>query len=264
MPVERIEALRIGDPKNYLIDMDGVLIRGKTLVPGADAFIQRLHEHGAKFLLLTNNSRYMPRDLAFNLKNIGLNIQAENIFTSAMATARFLHAQKPGGTAYVIGESGLTTALHDIEYIITERDPDYVVIGETAAYNFEHVTRAVRLILNGARFICTNQDANGPGEKGVVPATGALAALIETATGKQAFFVGKPNPLMMRSALNYLDVHSEETMMIGDRMDTDIIAGVQSGMDTILVLSGVTRLEEVAGYPYVPGHIVDSVADIYP
>jgi NagD protein len=264
MPVERIESLKIENLKNYLIDMDGVLVRGNTLIPGADGFIQRLRDRGSKFLLVTNNSRHTPRDLAFNLRNIGLNIQAENIFTSALATARFLQAQKPGGTAYVIGESGLTSALHEIEYIITDYNPDYVVVGETAAYNFEHVTRAVRLILNGARFICTNPDANGPGEGGVVPASGALAALIETATGMRALFIGKPNPLMMRSALNYLNVHSEETMMVGDRMDTDIITGVQAGMETILVLSGVTRLEDVEDYPFVPSHIVDSVANIYP
>lgn len=264
MVVERVELLKIPEQKNFLIDMDGVLIRGKTLVPGADKFIQRLKERGLKFLLLTNNSRQTPRDLAFNLQHVGLDIQPENIFTSALATARFLHSQKPGGTAYVIGESGLTSALHDIDYIITDRDPDYVVVGETVGYNFDHVTRAVRLIMNGARFICTNPDANGPGEGGIIPASGALAALIETATSMKAFFVGKPNPLMMRSALNYLDVHSEETMMIGDRMDTDIIAGVQSGMDTILVLTGVTDIEDVYRYPYVPGHIVGSVADIYP
>jgi NagD protein len=264
MELEKTEPLKIVDQRNYLIDMDGVLIRGKTLIPGADEFIQRLHDRGSKFLLLTNNSMRTPRDLAFNLQDIGLNIQAENIFTSALATARFLHAQKPDGTAYVIGESGLTSALHDIDYIITDRDPDFVVVGETAAYNFNQVTHAVRLILNGARFICTNPDANGPGDGGIVPASGALAALIETATGVKAFFVGKPNPFMMRSALNYLDVHSEETMMIGDRMDTDIITGVQSGMDTILVLSGVTPFDDVERYPYIPSHIVSSVADIYP
>jgi NagD protein len=262
--IQQSSHLKIPAPKNYLIDMDGVLIRGKTLIPGADEFIQRLHDRGSKFLLLTNNSKRTPRDLAFNLKDVGLPIEAHDIFTSALATARFLHAQKPGGTAYVIGESGLTSALHDIDYIITERDPDFVVVGETGGYNFDQVTRAVRLILNGARFICTNPDANGPGEGGIVPASGALAALIETATGVKAFFVGKPNPFMMRSALNYLDVHSEETMMIGDRMDTDIIAGVQSGMDTILVLSGVTPLEDVERYPYIPTHIVASVADIHP
>ncbi len=264
MPAEQVEELHFEEKKNFLIDMDGVLIRGNTLVPGADEFIQRLHDRGAKFLMLTNNSRFTPRDLAFNLRNIGLKIQQENIFTSALATASFLHSQKPGGTAYVIGESGLTSALHAIDYIITDRSPDYVVLGETIAYNFENITRAVRLILDGARFICTNPDANGPGEGGIVPASGAMASLIETATGSRAFFVGKPNPFMMRSALNFLGVHSEDTFMVGDRMDTDIIAGVQTGMDTILVLSGVTKLADIGRHPYVPGHIVASVADIYP
>jgi NagD protein len=264
MEFEPVEPLKIAEKRNYLIDMDGVLMRGKTLISGADEFLERLHARGSKFLLLTNNSRLTPRDLAFNLQDVGLNIQAGNIFTSALATARFLHAQKPEGTAYVIGESGLTSALHDIDYIITDRNPDFVVVGETAGYNFDHVTRAVRLILGGARFICTNPDVNGPSDGGIVPASGALAALIETATGVKAFFVGKPNPFMMRSALNYLDVHSEETTMIGDRMDTDIIAGVQTGMDTILVLSGVTTLEDVGRYPYIPKHIVSTVANIYP
>ncbi|HEY3345097.1 MAG TPA: HAD-IIA family hydrolase [Anaerolineaceae bacterium] len=261
---ELVDRLTMPAKRNYLIDMDGVLISGNTLIPGADEFIQRLHDQGSKFLLLTNNSRHTPRDLAFNLQNIGLKIQTENIFTSALATARFLQSQNPHGTVYVIGESGLTSALHEIDYIITDRNPDYVVLGETFGYNFDHISRAVRLILDGARFICTNPDANGPGEGGIVPACGAMAALIEVATGVRPFFVGKPNPLMMRSALRFLGVHSEETVMIGDRMDTDMIAGVQTGLDTILVLSGVTRIEEVNRYPYVPGHIVGSVGDIYP
>ncbi len=255
----KIEAM-----KNFLIDMDGVLIHGSRLIPGADGFIDRLRSRNSKFLLLTNNSRHTPRDLAFNLQKMGLDISAENIFNSAIATARFLNVQKPNGTAFVIGESGLTSALHDVGYIITERDPDYVVLGETLNYNFDQISRAIRLIMGGSRFIATNPDANGPTESGIVPACGAMAALIETATGTKAFFVGKPNPLMMRTALNYLGVHSEDTLMIGDRMDTDIVAGVQSGLDTILVLSGVTSLESVAGYPYLPTHIVRSVADIQP
>lgn len=264
MTLERLDTLHFDQQKNFLIDMDGVLVSGSTLIPGADAFINRLRESGTKFLLLTNNSRHTPRDLAFNLQKIGLNISEENIFTSALATARFLHMQKPNGTAYVIGESGLTAALHQVGYIITEHNPDYVVLGETVSYNFDQITRAVRLILQGARFIGTNPDATGPSETGIVPACGAMAALIATATGVQPFFVGKPNPLMMRSALNYLEVHSEDTMMIGDRMDTDMIAGVQSGIGTILVLSGVTRLEAVDRFPYVPNYVVGSVADIYP
>ncbi|HEX9012967.1 MAG TPA: HAD-IIA family hydrolase, partial [Anaerolineaceae bacterium] len=250
--------------KNFLIDMDGVLIKGDALVPGADAFIQRLRDSDTKFLVLTNNSRFPPRDLAFNLQRVGLNIQTENIFTSAMATARFLESQKRGGTAYVIGETGLTSALYECDFIITDSQPEYVVLGETYGYIFDHITRAVRLISAGARFICTNPDPNGPGEGGLVPACGAMAALIQSATGVQPFFVGKPNPLMMRSALRFLGVHSEETVMVGDRMDTDIIAGVQSGLDTILVLSGVTLFENVDRFPYSPGHIVTSVAEIFP
>jgi NagD protein len=250
--------------KNYLIDMDGVLISGSTLIPGADEFIARLRAKGCKFLLLTNNSRHTPRDLAHNLQRIGLDINADNIFTSAMATARFIQAQKPNGTAFVIGESGLTAAMHESGFIITEREPDYMVLGETLNYNFDQVSRAIRLVVQGARFIATNPDATGPTESGIVPACGAMAALIETATGVRAFFVGKPNPLMMRSALNYLGVHSEDTIMIGDRMDTDIVAGVQTGLETILVLTGVTRMEETDRFPYVPSYVVPSVASILP
>ena len=265
MALELLEKLELNEVKNFLIDMDGVLVSGTTLIPGADRFIARLRERAIKFLLLTNNSRHTQRDLAFNLQKLGLHINADNIFTSAIATARFLQAQKPnGGTAFVIGESGLTNALHEVGFIITEHDPEYVVLGETLNYNFEQITRAVRLILGGARFIATNPDATGPSEYGILPACGATAALIETATNRRALFVGKPNPLMMRTALNFLGVHSEDTIMIGDRMDTDMIAGVQSGMDTILVLSGITPLDIVEQYPYVPTHIVRSVADVYP
>lgn len=249
-------------PRNYLIDMDGVLVSGKTLIPGADEFISRLEERGAEFLVLTNNPLYTPGDLAHRFQAIGLGVPAERIFTSAMATARFLATQKPSGTAFVIGESGLTEPIHEAGYVITDLDPDYVVLGETHAYNLGRITKAIRLIAEGARFIATNPDPSGPTEEGIVPACGAMAALIEAASGKSPFFVGKPNPLMMRTALNYLDVHSEDTVMIGDRMDTDIVAGVESGMDTILVLSGVTERADVNRFPYQPGRIVSSVADI--
>jgi len=251
-------------PKNYITDMDGVLVSGRTMIPGADGFIQRLQAAGSEYLVLTNNPLYTPRDLAHRLSTIGLDIPAERIFTSAMATAHFLRAQKPDGTAFVIGESGLTEAIHSVGYVITDHDPDYVVLGETNTYNIEHVTKAIRLVAEGAHFIATNPDPSGPTEKGIVPACGAMAALIETASGFSPFFVGKPNPLMMRTALNYLDVHSEDTIMVGDRMDTDIIAGVEAGMETILVLTGVTRREDVSRYPYQPTHIVKSVADIQP
>lgn len=250
--------------KNYISDMDGVLIKGQQLIPGADQFIERLKEKKAKFLVLTNNSLYTPRDLSHSLKMKGLDIDEKTIFTSATATALFLHSQRPNGTAFVIGEIGLTAAIHEIGYIITDEDPDYVVLGETASYNQELITKGIRLIHKGARFIATNPDVTGPTEAGIVPGCGAMAALIKTATGKSPLFVGKPNPLMMRNALNYLGVHSENTVMIGDRMDTDIIAGVQSGMETILVLSGITRREDVERFPYVPAHILDSVADIQP
>lgn len=250
--------------KNYLIDMDGVLVRGNIPIPGAVEFLQRLTTRGAKFLLLTNNSIYTPRDLQLRLQRIGLEVPDGRIYTSALATAQFLHAQRPGGTAYVIGEAGLTTALHEIGYLLTDHDPEYVVLGETIAYSFERITQAVRLVAAGARFIATNRDVNGPTDTGIVPATGAVAALISSATGVKPYFVGKPNPLMMRTALNTIDAHSEESVMVGDRMDTDIAAGTESGMETILVLSGVTRREDVERFPYRPTQILDSVADIMP
>lgn len=248
--------------KNYLIDMDGVLISGANLIAGADRFIARLREVNAPFLVLTNNSRYAPRDLSHHLHTLGLEIDEKQIFTSAMATARFLHSQRPHGTAFVIGESGLTSAIHEIGYIITEFNPEYVVLGETMNYNLEQITKAIRLVAAGAHFIATNPDASGPSTEGLVPGCGAMAALIERATGMEAFFVGKPNPLMMRMALNYLGVHSENTVIIGDRMDTDIVAGVQSGIETILVLSGITSEKQIIRFPYVPGSIVESVAEI--
>ena len=253
---------QIISPKNYLIDMDGVLVSGKQIIPGAGEFIQRLKERNKKFLVMTNNPIYTPRDLSHNLQNIGLDIPETQIFTSAMATARFLHAQKPNGTAFVIGESGLTTAMHELGYVISEHNPDYVVLGETENYNIDQITKAVRLVASGVRFIATNPDPSGPSENGMVPACGAMAALIEKATGFQPFFVGKPNPLMVRTALNYMDVHSEETAIIGDRMDTDILSGVQHGMETILVLTGVTQLAEVERFPYLPTYILNSVAEI--
>ncbi|KPV50426.1 HAD family hydrolase, partial [Kouleothrix aurantiaca] len=249
-------------PKTYLSDMDGVLVRGSQVVPGANEFVARLQAASAKFLVLTNNSLYTQRDLAARLQRIGLNVPPEAIYTSAIATAQFLQNQHPGGSAYVIGEAGLTTALHDVGYIITDHEPDYVVLGETTAYSFERITHATRLVAAGARFIATNPDVNGPADGGLVPATGAVAALIAAATGVQPYYIGKPNPIMMRTALRTLDSHSEESVMIGDRMDTDIIVGTESGLETILVLTGVTRREEVERYPYRPTHIVGSVADI--
>ncbi|MCS7038360.1 MAG: HAD-IIA family hydrolase [Anaerolineae bacterium] len=250
--------------KHYLIDLDGVLVHGSTMIPGADRFIERLKEAGVEYLVLTNNPTYAPSDLSHRLRTIGMDVPTERIFTSAMATARFLHSQRPGGTAFVLGESGLITAIHSIGYVITDLNPDYVVLGE-GSFQLDMLTKAIRLIRAGARFIATNPDVSGPGEGGLwVPACGAMAAFIEKASGVPAYFVGKPNPLMMRTALNYLNVHSEETIMVGDNMATDIKGGVESGMETILVLTGVTRREEVARYPYQPTRIVESVADIIP
>jgi NagD protein len=244
------------------MDMDGVLVHQEQLIPGADRFIQRLEQTGHRFLVLTNNSIYTPRDLAARLALTGLHVPEEAIWTSALATARFLDQQRPQGTAYVIGEAGLTTALHQVGYVLSEREPDYVVLGETRTYSLEAITRAIRLITAGARFIATNPDPTGPSPDGPQPATGAVAALISKATGVRPYFVGKPNPLMMREALRAIDAHSEQTVMIGDRMDTDIVAGIEAGLQTVLVLSGITTRQEAERFPYLPSRIVDSVADL--
>jgi NagD protein len=248
--------------KNYLIDMDGVLVRGAELIPGADTFVQCLREQEIPFLVFTNNSLYTPRDLQARLATLGLHIPAESIFTSALATAQFLESQRPGGSAYIVGESGLTTALHGIGYILTDQQPEYVVLGETTTYSFERITRAIRFVTAGARFIATNPDVMGPGEGGIVPGTGAVAELISAATGVRPYFIGKPNPLMMRTALRQLGAHSEDSAIIGDRMDTDMVAGTESGLRTILVLTGVTSREQVERFPYRPTWIRDSIANV--
>jgi NagD protein len=246
----------------WLSDMDGVLVHEEDPIPGAADFVARLTGTGRPFLLLTNNSIYTPRDLKARLHRSGIDVPEDAIWTSALATAQFLDDQRPEGTAYVIGEAGLTTALHEIGYVMTERDPEYVVLGETRTYSFEAITTAIRLIDRGARFIATNPDPSGPSPQGLIPATGSVAALITRATGVEPYFVGKPNPLMMRSALNRIDAHSESTVMVGDRMDTDMIAGLEAGLRTILVLTGSTRREQVDRFPYRPTKIVSSVADI--
>jgi NagD protein len=245
-----------------MCDMDGVLVHEGQLVPGADRFVDGLRSKGRPFLVLTNNSMYSARDLSARLGNLGLDVPAASLWTSAEATAAFLKSQRPGGTAYVVGEAGLTTALHDSGYVLTDQHPDYVVLGETRTYSFEAITRAIRLVEDGARFIATNPDPTGPSLEGILPATGSVAALIERATGVAPYFVGKPNPLMMREALNSLGAHSESTVMVGDRMDTDIVAGIEAGLQTILVLSGVTSATEVERFPYRPGRVVHSVADL--
>jgi NagD protein len=247
---------------SWLMDMDGVLVHEEDAIPGADRFLAGLGERRIPFLVLTNNSIYTPRDLSARLRASGLEVPEQAIWTSALATARFLEDQRPGGSAYVIGEAGLTTALHESGYTLTERDPDYVVLGETRTYSFERITHAIRLIAAGARFIATNPDPSGPSPDGPVPATGSVAALISKATGVEPYYVGKPNPLMMRSALNALDAHSETTAMIGDRMDTDIVSGLEAGLETVLVLTGVSTRESAERFPFRPSRILESVAEL--
>ena len=248
----------------WLTDMDGVLVHEDRAIPGAAEFIERLRERELPFLVLTNNSIYTQRDLAARLRTSGIEVPEERIWTSALATARFLDDQRPGGSAFVIGEAGLTTALHNAGYTLTERAPDYVVLGETRTYSFERITLAIRLVDGGARFIATNPDPTGPSIDGPLPATGSVAALITRATGIEPYYVGKPNPLMMRSALNAIDAHCESAAMIGDRMDTDVISGMEAGMHTVLVLTGSTTREEADRHPYRASRVVDSVADLIP
>jgi NagD protein len=248
--------------ESWLTDMDGVLIHEGNLIPGADLFIARLVATDRPFLVLTNNSIYTPRDLRARLAHTGIDVPESAIWTSALATARFLDSQRPQGSAYVLGEAGLTTALHEVGYTLTEKDPDYVVLGETRSYSFEAITRGIRLVNDGARFICTNPDATGPSREGALPAAGSVAALVTKATGVRPYFVGKPNPLMMREALNRISAHSQTCAMVGDRMDTDVLGGLEAGLQTFLVLTGVTRATEVDRYPYVPSKVVASIADL--
>ena len=248
--------------RSWLTDMDGVLVHEGVAIPGAPEFIRALRDAERPFLVLTNNSIFTDRDLCARLAQAGIDVPQEAIWTSALATASFLQDQSPGGSAYVIGEAGLTTALYEVGYTLTETSPDYVVLGETRTYSFEAITKAIRLILDGARFICTNPDATGPSTEGPLPATGAVAAMITKATGRKPYFVGKPNPMMFRSALNRIDAHSETTAMIGDRMDTDVVAGIEAGLETFLVLTGSTSEEEVERFPFRPSRVVPSVADL--
>jgi NagD protein len=248
-------------PQCWLTDMDGVLVHEEHALPGAAEFLERLVERERRFLVLTNNSIYTPRDLSARLARAGLQVPEEFIWTSALATASFLADQVPNGSAFVIGEAGMTTALHEVGYILTDTDPDYVVLGETRTYSFEAITQAIRLVHAGARFIATNPDVTGPSPDGPLPATGSVAALITKATGAEPYFVGKPNPMMFRSAMNRIEAHSESTIMVGDRMDTDIVAGIEAGLDTILVLTGSTKREAVNRFPFRPSRILDSIAD---
>jgi NagD protein len=246
----------------WLTDMDGVLVHENRALPGAAELLQQWRDEGKPYLVLTNNSIYTPRDLSARLRASGLEVPEESIWTSALATASFLKSQMPGGSAFVIGEAGITTALHEAGFIMTDTNPDYVVVGETRNYSFEAITRAIRLISAGARFIVTNPDATGPSAEGPMPATGAVAALITKATGREPYVVGKPNPMMFRSALNQIGAHSENTGMIGDRMDTDVVAGIEAGLHTILVLTGISDQAEIEKYPFRPDEILAGVHEL--
>ncbi len=248
--------------ESWLTDMDGVLVHENTPLPGAADLIKQWTDRDTPFLVLTNNSIFTPRDLAARLRASGLHVPEDRIWTSALATADFCASQIPGGSAFVIGESGITTALHEVGFILTETAPDYVVVGETRNYSFEAITRAIRLINNGSRFIATNPDATGPSADGVLPATGAVTALISKATGKEPYVVGKPNPMMFRSAMNRIGAHSESTAMIGDRMDTDIVAGIEAGLHTVLVLTGIADQTEIEKYPFRPDEILSGVHEL--
>jgi NagD protein len=249
---------------SWLTDMDGVLVHEQSALPGAADFIAELQQYGRPFLVLTNNSIFTPRDLRARLLRSGIDIPEEAIWTSALATARFLAEQAPGSSAYVIGEAGLTSAMHDEGFILADSDVEFVVLGETRTYSFESITRAIRLIKKGAKFIATNPDVSGPSAEGPLPATGAVAAMITAATGIHPYYIGKPNPLMMRTALNRIGAHSETSVMIGDRMDTDVKSGLEAGMRSVLVLTGSTREDEIAQYPFRPTAVLDGIADVVP
>ena len=248
--------------KGFICDMDGVIYHGNRLLPGVKEFVDWLYKEDKNFLFLTNSSERSRKELQQKLKRMGLEVDESHFYTSALATARFISSQAPGCSAYVIGGAGLIMALHDEGITMNDVDPDYVVIGEGNNYNYENVLKAVRLVLRGARLIGTNSDLTGPSEEGLIPACRAMIAPIEMATGQTAYFVGKPNPLMMRTGLRNLQVHSEDAVMIGDRMDTDIVAGIETGLDTVLVLSGVTDRADVKKFPYRPRLILNGVGDI--
>ena len=246
----------------FICDMDGVIYHGNKILPGVHEFISWLLENDKKFVFLTNSPEKTPQELSMKLERMGLQVTADHFYTSAMATAAFLSSQKPGCTAYVIGEAALTKALYDEDINMNDVNPDYVVVGETRSYNFEKIEKAIELVNKGAKLIGANPDITGPTERGVMPATGSVIAPIEIATGKKAYFVGKPNPLMLRHGLRRLNCHSADIVFIGDRMDTDIIAGIESNVDTVLVLSGVTSREDIDKFPYRPKYLLDGVGDL--
>lgn len=246
----------------YICDMDGVIYHGNRLLPGVKEFVDWLYKEGKRFLFLTNSSERSPKELQQKLSRLGLDVDESHFYTSALATAKFIHSQAPGCSAYVIGAPGLVNALYDAGITMNDVNPDYVVVGETNSYNYNMIIKAVSLINKGARLVATNSDLTGPSDFGIIPACRALVAPIELATGKKAYFVGKPNPLMMRTGLRLLDVHSEDAAMIGDRMDTDIVAGMESGLMTALVLSGVSTMENIKEFSYRPSVILNGVGDI--
>ena len=246
----------------FICDMDGVIYHGNRILEGVPEFINWMQQNNKKFVFLTNSPERTPHELSMKLERMGLSVSPDHFYTSAMATASFLASQKPDATAYVIGEAALTKALYDKGIYMNDVNPDYVVVGETSTYSFEKIEKAVNLVRNGAKLIGANPDITGPTEKGIMPATGALIAPIEIATGKKAYFVGKPNPLMLRHGLKKLGCHSQDIAFVGDRMDTDIIAGIESNVDTVLVLSGVTAMEDIDRYPYRPKYILNGVGDI--
>jgi NagD protein len=255
-----MEALR--NKKGYICDMDGVIYHGNRLLDGVSEFVSWLKRENKRYLFLTNSSERSPTELMQKLERMGLEIDEGHFYTSALATAKFLSNQSPGGSAYVIGAPGLLNALYDAGITMNDVTPDYVVVGEAKHINYESIAHAIRLVLGGAKLVATNPDITGPGEKGIEPACASLVAPIEVATGRRAYFVGKPNPLMMRTGLRMLGVHSDEAVMIGDRMDTDIIAGIETGLETVLVLSGVSDASDIKAYPYRPKYILDGVGDI--
>lgn len=248
--------------KGFISDMDGVIYHGNKILDGVADFVNWMLDNDKKFVFLTNSPEKTPHELSMKLERMGLKVSADHFYTSAMATAAFLSSQKPDCTAYVIGEAALTKALYDQGIYMNDVNPDYVVVGETRTYNFEKIEKAIELVNKGAKLIGTNPDITGPTERGIMPATGSLIAPIEIATGKKAYFVGKPNPLMLRHGLHKLGCHSEEIAFIGDRMDTDIIAGIESNVDTVLVLTGVTSMESIDLFPYRPKYILNGVGDI--
>lgn len=248
----------------FICDMDGVIYHGNRLLPGVKEFVEWLYRENKRFLFLTNSSERTPRELQQKLARMGLDVDESHFYTSALATAQFIKTQAPGCSAYVVGAPGLYNALYQAGITINDVDPDYVVVGETSNYNYESILKAVELINKGAKLIGTNTDLTGPSERGIIPACRALTAPIELTTGVNAYFVGKPNPLMMRTGLRLLGVHSDEAAMVGDRMDTDIVAGTETGLDTVLVLSGVTSREDLAKYAYRPKYVLNGVGEIPP